>query len=82
MKEELLEVNGLKKDKPEIKIKVTINFLPFGSGRIQIKGIKSPLIKESKLKPKYIEPSITSVERVETNNDDENNYIVPLTTSG
>ncbi|MHA1311962.1 MAG: hypothetical protein ACTSQO_13690 [Candidatus Helarchaeota archaeon] len=71
----------MKKDKPEIKIKVTINFLPFGSGRIQFIDIKFPSSEKNQVKTNYIEPSITSIEQIETNNNYENNYIVPLTTS-
>jgi hypothetical protein len=81
-----MEENGLKKSKGEImkqelKIKITLNVLPFGSINYKTAGFEHPLEEKKDEIPRYIEPLSTNIERIEIRYDEGGTYSVPKTTA-
>lgn len=78
--------NGMQKNKEEKmnpQVKVSLNILPFGCIRLQISGAENPVLKSKKEKPRYVEPLITNVEKVDIHFfEDGETYSAPKTTAG
>ena len=65
------------------QIKVSLNILPFGSTNLQISGVESPEVESETEKPRYVQPLITNVERVNIYFlEDGETYSSPKTTGG
>ena len=65
------------------QVRVSLNILPFGSISLQFPGAESPVVKSETEKPRYVEPLITNIERVDIHFfDDGETYSVPKTTAG
>ena len=65
------------------KIKVSLNILPFDRISIQISGTESPVVESDTEKPRYVEPLITNVGKVDIHFVENGEiYSVPKTTAG
>ena len=65
------------------QVKVSLNILPFGSIKLQISGVESPIVENETEKPSYVVPVITNVEKVKIHFfEDGETYSVPKTTAG
>ena len=65
------------------QVKVSLNILPFGSINFQISGAENPIVESETEKPRYVEPLITNVEKVDIHFfEDGETYSVPKTTAG
>jgi len=77
--------NGMKKNNEfnEINssVNVSLKILPFGSISYEIKGSKYPMEKEEIMRPRYIEPLTTNIEKVDIVYEESGTYSVPKTTA-
>ena len=65
------------------RVRVSLNLLPFGSVNVQFSGAETPAIEHEIEKPRYVEPVITNVEKIDIHfllGGDI--YSVPKTTGG
>ena len=65
------------------QVKVSQNILPFGSIKLQITGARNPSVEKKPKQPRYVEPLITNVGKVDIHFfEDGETYSVPKTTAG
>lgn len=65
------------------QVKVSLNILPFGNISLQISGAENPVAENETEKPRYVEPMITNIEKVDIKFFKEGaTYSVPKTTAG
>ena len=72
-----------KENKMTSQINVSLNILPFGSLNLQISEAESPEVESETEKPRYVQPLITNVERVNIYFlEHGETYSAPKTTGG
>ena len=84
--EEFMAESGMKKNKEiikmDLKIKVLLKLVPFGSIQYETAGHEGPTEENPFEIPRYIEPPTTHVEKVEILYQEGENYSVPKKTVG